>query len=241
MSEETKMHIQLPNEEKKDSDVLPEYIPTEGLKNGKWTYELEDYLNKIGKISMKYKKIHNAKAKYYIRKYNTAMYTSIMLSPLVGMLSAVNISIGDYMIIPIVILCVSFLNGIIMSVIKFRRWDEESNQHKTSAAKYAALASSAKRQLTLTEKNRENPDDYIQWITNVFNKIFLTSPIIDAEDSELEIDTLNTVKKNSVLGDYPIQIKVLDNTCDIKNKMENHDMLISDPRFSYEMNRLLNH
>lgn len=109
------------------------------------------------------------------------MYTSIMLGPLVGMLSAINMNVGDLIVIPIIILCVSFCNGILISIIKFRKWDEAALVHKTSAAKYGSLATSAQRQLTLSEKNRDNPDSYMKWITNIFNQIFVSSPIIDLD------------------------------------------------------------
>ena len=170
--------------------TLPEFIPQEELKNPQlfWTQSLEDYLRNIGLISNKYKKIHNRKAKYYISKYNTAMYTSILLGPLVGMLSAINMSVGDLLVIPIVILCISFLNGILMSIIKFRKWDETALIHKTSAAKYSALATSAQRQLALSLEHRDDPDSYIRWITTIFNKIFITSPIIN---SDIEKDNLS--------------------------------------------------
>lgn len=222
-----------------DKDIknisLPEYIAPVNLSStiNKWTSEMEDYLEKIGNISLKYKKVHSRKAKYYISKYNTAMYTSIMLGPFVGMLSAINMNLGDVAVIPILILCISFFNGILISIIKFRKWDEGALIHKTSAAKYAVLASSAQRQLTLSEKNREDPDAYMKWITTIFNNTFLTSPIIDS-DLESDLETYSNIRHSP----------------EKKSQLENHLLSDYDDKnidsfyggiINYEIKRLNNH
>jgi hypothetical protein len=166
---------------------LPDHdINQKEIKNP-WTKDIEEYVKKIGETCIKHKNLHTEKASKYIAKYNRLMYTSIVLGPLVGMLSAINININDSIYIPIIILCISFLNGILVSVIKFRRWDEASILHKTSSAKYLSLASNAKRQLSLDQKNREDSDDYLKWITHTLNTIFLSSPIVnDDSDKDLE-------------------------------------------------------
>ena len=202
---------------------LPEYInpslevkkgiTDNDIKNNLWNSDIEDYVSKIGQMSLIYQKTHSKKARQYLSKYNKSMYTSIMLGPLVGMLSAINMNIGDLLVIPILILCISFFNGILISIIKFRKWDEAALSHKTSSAKYSSLATNVQRQLTLSSKNRDNPDSYMKWITNVFNQIFVSSPIVSLDT----IETAFTFNKNK----------------DIKPYFVNYEGMIN-----YEINRL---
>lgn len=197
--------------------TLPEYISSSTSKEcvTSWNSDIEEYIKRIGQICILYQKMHSKKARKYLSKYNRSMYTSIMLGPLAGMLSAVNMNVGDLFIIPIIILSISFCNGILISIIKFRKWDEAALAHKTSSAKYGSLATSAQRQLTLSEKNRDNPDSYMKWITNVFNQIFVSSPIIDL-DTNIEFNFIH--KKE---GD--------------RNSSENKNL---EGVILYEMNRL---
>ena len=189
--------INVYDEKKFDNIILPEYKPKENLeKKSGWTVEIENYIGKISEVCIKYKRLHIQKATKYLSRYNGIMYSSILLSPLVGMLSAININIRDNTIIPIVILSISFLNGILISIIKFRKWDEGALSHKASAAKYSALASSARRQLNLPHKDREDSDDFTIWFSNAFNKLFLSSPIIGIE-SEKEFEELTRVKQQN--------------------------------------------
>jgi hypothetical protein len=212
----TDISISVYDEKKINNIILPEYKPKENIeKKSGWNSDIEEYIGKISDVCMKYKRRHVEKASKYLSRYNGIMYSSILLSPLVGMLSAININIRDNTIIPIIILCISFLNGILISIIKFRKWDEGALSHKASAAKYSALASSARRQLNLPHKDREDSDDFMIWFSNAFNKLFLSSPIIGI-DSEKEFEELTKVKK----------------TKDDENQL--------DGRVNYELKRFLN-
>jgi hypothetical protein len=183
---------------------LPDHdINTKEIKNP-WTKDIEDYVRKIGETCIKHKNLHAEKSAKYMLKYNRLMYTSMIIGPLVGMLSAINITINDPIFIPIVILCISFLNGILLSIIKFRRLDEASMLHKASSAKYLSLASNAKRQLSLDQKNREDSDDYLKWITHTLNTIFLNSPIVtyDSDKDLEEIIFTNKIRAQEQKRDF---------------------------------------
>jgi len=163
-----------------------------------WNIRIENYIEKIYKACTRYKKLHSIKSKNYMTKYNIFMYISIFLGPLVGMLSAININMKDDTYIPIIILCISFINGLMVSITKFRRWDEVSLKCKISSVKYASLASDTARQLSLSNIDREDSIEYLKWAIYSFNSLYLSNYIID-EETEKECDNFIIVnKKNDI-------------------------------------------
>lgn len=217
--EDIVLNVIPPEDRKIENIVLPEY---KGDKKDKknWTSDVENYVKGITKLSKKKEEQHLAKAKQYMFKYNLFMYISIFLGPLVGMLSAININLNDTRIIPIFILCISFMNGLLISVLKFRRWDEGGIMHKSSAAKYLALYNDSKRQILLSNENREDSDEYLKWLSTTVNTLYVTSP------------TLNTVEDNSSNSSEPKPEE--------KTNMISSLPIIKDKRLAYEFNRFIN-
>lgn len=189
---------------------LPEYR-SRRVSGKTWTVDTENWIKNISEECLKYRKLHSYKSKKYNWINNLFMYISIILGPTVGMLSATNITIQNQTIIPVVILCVSFMNGIVLSIVKFRKWEELSILHKVSSAKYLSLHTNCVKQLSMIPSERDDCETYLNWLNHNYNTLFLTSPSISEEEEQV-VYTKNTESD-----------------------------IVEDGRLKYEMQRFQNH
>lgn len=119
--------------------------------------------------------MHTAEAMRNESLYNGLMYTSILIGPISGILSAISESNNS---LQILVTIFSFLSGVISATIKFSEFGEKTTQYKNSAAKYAALESNVRRQLSLSREDRVNAGNYLDWISKSFDDLFTISPLI---------------------------------------------------------------
>jgi hypothetical protein len=209
---------------------LPKYVSpiVEDNCEAGWTREIEKYAKKVGEESMRYKIAHIAKSVEYTTGYNRLMYVSMILTPLMGLISGINIKLQSDAV-PIIILCISFLNSAILSIIKFGKLEEAANTHKTSAAKYSAIAFDVSTQLSMHARFRNNPEKYVKWLSETYNTLFLNSP------------TTEHVENSSVFvsSDSPDHKKTISTNVSGQNSPL-QTFTIEDGRLKYEMNRFLN-
>lgn len=234
--EDIALNVSPPPEDRKiDNVVLPEYKGEKKEAKKPWTPDIENYIKEIAKLSKRKETQHSLKAKQYMFKYNLFMYISIFLGPFVGMLSAININLNDTRIIPIFILCISFMNGLMISILKFRRWDEGGITHKSSAAKYLALHNDSKRQLLLSNENREDPDEYLKWLSSTMNTLYITSPTLNNSDDEIVQPSPTKQEEKSKITEQQAPL-----VANIPTIIPQTSTLIKDKRLAYEFNRFLN-
>jgi hypothetical protein len=75
----------------------------------------------------------------------------------------------------------SFLSGILITVIKFNKYDEISYSHKTSASRYISLEENIKRQLILYREDRINANEYLTWLSKSFDELFFSAPDFESK------------------------------------------------------------
>ncbi len=117
-----------------------------------WNSVLEKSAQDIGNNSIAYKWMHLHEARKYSSRYNMLMYATIILGPLAGILSGLNIQQDiqlSEIIMDATIALIGFSSGAIAGVVKWAKYDEQSNMHKNSAAKYTSLAGNIRRQMML--------------------------------------------------------------------------------------------
>jgi hypothetical protein len=204
-----------------------------------WSDSIEGILESIAQSCVGYKWMHIAEARRNESLYNVLMYTSIFIGPLSGILSAISDS-NDALQILVTIF--SFLSGVISATIKFSEFGEKTTQYKNSAAKYAALESNVRRQLSLSRDDRVNAGNYLDWISKAFDDLFTISPLIS---EKIYTDWSNYAKTNKIeIPKELCRILVSKNVETVKiPKKEGRPTLpetedYSDRKMKYELNRL---
>jgi hypothetical protein len=144
-----------------------------------WTDKIEDTLKEIGESCTGYKWMNLYAAKKTLRKYNILMYSSIVIGPISGILSAVASKYEDYADrLGVVITIFGFLSGLFSAIIKFSKLGDKSSSYKTVSAKYASLEGNIRRQLLLGREDRVNAGEYLEWISTSFDELFTSAPLV---------------------------------------------------------------
>lgn len=144
-----------------------------------WTDRIENTLKEIGESCTGYKWMNIYAAKKTLRKYNILMYSSIVLGPISGVLSAVAGKYEDYSDrLNVIITIFGFLSGVVSAMIKFSKLGEKSTSYKSVAAKYASLEGNIRRQLSLCRDDRVNPGEYLEYISTSFDELFTSAPLL---------------------------------------------------------------
>jgi F0F1-type ATP synthase assembly protein I len=167
-----------------DSDPEPETNHT-----GNWNDKLELAAKDIGDKSKSYKIMHIEQAQKTSTTYNQLMILGITLGPLSGIISGIGTVIESDTgpILPIISMVIGFLSGIIVSIIKFGKYDEISNANKQAAARYTGIESNVRRQLSLYRKDRVDAIEYMKWLENKYEEIFLSAPLLPEDVYEKQV------------------------------------------------------
>jgi hypothetical protein len=234
----------------KEKEHLIEKSP-KSLKTSKWNKKIEKVVIDIGNKSFKYKSLHLKVAQDSYNKYSLYMSTVIILSPLAGTIGALGafINIESY-IFSITSSLISFICGILVSMIKFGKYDQMSNAHKTATARYISLGNNVKRQLSLYKDDRIPANEYLDWLTHSFDELYISSPLLTnikefenmddeiLEDNTEEDDNLEQIKidiKNKIQSSFEEEIKN-DYSFLLKQDLHKYD----DGLMKYQLNRLNN-
>jgi hypothetical protein len=170
------------------------------LKTSRWNKKIEKVVRDIGNKAFKYKSLHLKVAQKSYSKYSLYMSSVIILSPLAGTIGALGafVKLEGY-IFSITSSLISFICGILVSMIKFGKYDQMSNAHKTATARYISLGNNVKRQLSLYREDRISANEYLDWLTHSFDELYVSSPLLtnikefeNMEDEILQESTSDT-------------------------------------------------
>ena len=158
--------------------------PQPKFEMNKWNSKIEDAINLIRKQCLLYKKMHTEVSLNNTNKYSFFMISAIVTTPLSGVVTAIGTIICreliDLQIYAITSTVLSFISGILITIIKFNKYDEISYSHKTAAARYISLEENIKRQLLLYKEDRINAHEYLNWISKSFDDLYISSPDFDS-------------------------------------------------------------
>jgi hypothetical protein len=187
----------------------------------KWNTKLEKVLKIIEKQCENYKKSHQNIALDCENKYSKLMLSSIILAPLSGIISTIGAAsdrdINTIFYYTTVSTVISFATGILVSVIKFSKFDKSSNAHTLAASRYISLGNNIKRQLLLDNRDRVPAKEYLDWVIKNFDDLYTSSPIVsddilnkyskfvDLYESETESDT--QYSDDSIVSDESYDIE----------------------------------
>ena len=234
---------------------LVDVEPPKGVtKNVNWNPIIEKNVLEIGEKAKGYKTMHTQESEQVSTKYDILMFCGIVLGPLAGLLSSIGAILAPpdtAIILPILSTCVGFLSGIFVAITKYGKYEENMSKHKLAASKYTSLESNVRRQLALCRLDRVNAVQYLEWIGNSFDELFLASPLVAKKIYEQYIEM---AKENGLVipDEYKIIVNVDQRFSEIKkpqgkieitresiNKLPELNKF-SDGRMDYELNRMLN-
>lgn len=163
----------------KDDLVKNNITATENY-NISWSPTIEKNILEIGEKAKGYKIMHIKTSRQISYKYDWLMYSGIVLGPLAGLFSGIGAMLHpeEETTFPILSACVAFISGIVVAVSKYGKFEEKSSDHRLAASKYTSLESNVRRQLALCKKDRINAGQYLDWIGNSFDDLFLASPLV---------------------------------------------------------------
>ena len=194
-------------------------------KNISWNNIIEKNVLEIGEKSKGYKIMHTQQSEIINNRYEILMYSGIILGPLSGLLSSIGVIINQpnvSILLPIISTCVGFVSGIVVAITKYGKYEKKSSDHKLAASKYTSLESNVRRQCALRRSDRVNAVQYLEWIGNSFDELFLTSPLIDKKIYEKYVELAK--EHGLVIADeYKITINVDDNFCSEQKNRESKD------------------
>jgi hypothetical protein len=193
-----------------------------------WTSITEDIVRTIHasceRNRMRHLKEANA-SKYY---HNVLTITGMTLGPMAGMLAGnTQISCGDNYVAKTTVVTLSVLSGIVVSIIKFGKFDEMHHLNKQASSSYHVLANNAQLELTKDRSTREPASEYISWLQLKYEEIFNQSPLIEVGD-----DTTSKPKQSTSRTGKVASEESSSNFVDIE--------LGSNNAMTYEMKRMMN-
>lgn len=200
----------------------------EKIDSSTWNDNLETIVKNIGDMSNVYKLMHVHTAQRCNNVYNRYMYFSIFIGPMTGLLSSIIPMFDDQTIkyLNVTITFFSFLSGILATIIKFGKFDEECSANKLAASRYTSLESNVNRHLSLYRKDRISAKEYIEWLTKSYDELFLASPLIPEYISKIYMEK---AEKEGIK-----QLKFHET-----NDKGNDKIKFDDELINYEMKRLL--
>jgi hypothetical protein len=193
-----------------------------------WNVDIENVLLDIMKSCTKYKNMNIFTARRITLRYDILMYILICIGPLAGVLSTINDSI-DNKTLKIIIIVVSFINGIFASVVKYSKFEQNSVLHKSVGAKYMSLETNIKTQLSIDKHNRVNAKEYMDYILKSYEELYNNTPLIpdDIFKEWLAFRDKNADSTNEEKGGKDKKYKNADSTNEEKN--EEKDTVINIP------------
>ena len=224
-----------------------------------WNSGVEKILSNIMDTIAVYKNIHANNAAKCVNVFNILTIMGICLGPVSGILSAIDIvSESTEVIFPIIISISGFLSGVIVSMIKFGKFDEQAIKHKEAFSKYNSLEKNILLTLSINREYRKSsPISYLEETENNFSSIFMSAPILEKNAIVKMTNTMCRSNSGFVLRKKSVDIEkggvdteVISNDDD-NSLLPNFDVLpsrrysidtkiIENPVIIYEMERLKN-
>ena len=155
------------------------------IENIKWNDNIENVLITIMNTISVYKNVHAVTSINNIRYFNILTICGIVLGPISGILGAVDAIVNPdtEIIYPLMISIFGFISGVIATIIKFGKFDENASQHKKAFSDYNSLEKNIELCLSMTKHDRYvNPSEYINDVQQKFENIFMKAPIINKKD-----------------------------------------------------------
>ena len=219
----------------------PKKIKEPKFQMSSWNSKIEHTVRLIEKQCRIYKKMHDEIYMENVDKHSYYMLTAIIITPLSGVVTALgtilSTELNELCIYSITSTILSFISGILITVIKFNKYDEISYSHKIAYSRYISLEENIKRQLMLYREDRIRADEYLNWLSKSFDELFESSPNFDSKTLKKYSNDLDLIEKeydNNELN-FNKQTSVKNN-----NFLQNHDLnKFSDEKMKLNIGKMI--
>jgi len=181
------------------NEIYPGKIIGPKFKMSSWNSKIEDTVRLIEKQCRIYKKMHDEIYIENVNKHSYYMLSAIIITPLSGVVTALgtilSTELSELCIYTISSTILSFISGILITVIKFNKYDETSYSHKIAYSRYTSLEENIKRQLMLYREDRIKADEYLNWLSKSFDQLFESSPNFNSKTIKKYSNELNSIEK----------------------------------------------
>lgn len=155
-------------------------IPPNNSKFIEWNDKLETSAKNIGESAKGYKLMHITEAQKAHKIYNRLMILGMVLGPLASLTTGFHDSLAPDIktTISVIGTVAGILSGVVVAIIKFGKYDEESRINKQAAARYTSIESNVRRQLSLYRNDRIPASTYMEWLELKYEELFLSAPLL---------------------------------------------------------------
>ena len=145
-----------------------------------WNSALAIYVKRLGQRAGGYKWMHGQSSRYFTVRFQWIGVTSIIVNALA---TAGNIPFAancqeEYDWVKIIAIILGFLVTLAMAYQQFKDYGSRRTDHKTMESNWAALYDHIMQQLHKNSRDRQEANDYIEWISKEFNDLKASSPLI---------------------------------------------------------------
>jgi hypothetical protein len=150
-----------------------------------WNSKIEKAVKLIEKQCRLYRKMHTEVSIETNERYSNFMLSAIIITPFSGIVTTIGSifckDLEHLYIYNITSTLLSFFSGILVTIIKFNKYDEISYAHKTASSRYISLEENIKRQLILYREDRINANEYLTWLSKSFDELFFSAPDFESK------------------------------------------------------------
>jgi hypothetical protein len=184
------------NMNEKDDEDMHESVSIEMNNNiSKWNSTIEKMLKNISFKSDIYKREHYRITQTTNSRFSMLMITILVLSPLPAFVSIARSYLerdNEYdLVFTMTSSLISFTSSILISILKFSKFENKINEHKIATIKYRALSNNINRQLSLLRENRISAQEYLDWIIKKYDDLNAASPLLDVETSNVHTEEVD--------------------------------------------------
>lgn len=223
------------NMNEKDEEDMHESVSIEMNNNiSKWNSTIEKMLKNISLKSDIYKREHYRITQSTNSRFSMLMISILVLSPLPAFVSIARSYLeqdNEYdLVFTMTSSLISFTSSILISILKFSKFENKINEHKIATIKYRALSNNINRQLSLLRENRISAQEYLDWIIKKYDDLNAASPLLDVSTSDYD----NNEEINEEV--HEVREEVRDES--IHNIFRN---VYDDSNMNYELSRFTSH
>ena len=155
-----------------------------------WNEIIEEVILDIQQKSSSNSTLHLKLANSYLFKYNFLTILGIILGPMSAAIASVNNQhcSYEYKFLHTCMIVLSMSSGIIMSIIKFGKYDEKCNKNRVAATNYITIDHNIKQQLMLKKEDRMDSNTYLEWLQQKFDNTFSNSPLLPENKGDIQIN-----------------------------------------------------
>jgi hypothetical protein len=154
------------------------------MSSTEWTNIITDAIKDRMVRSEEHKISHIVISNRMTRIYNGLTMCGISIGPVISIISGSDVCNANNNLVGI-IAGLGLVSGMVVSLIKFGKFDEHAMKHKNAADGYAELEYEIRNQLLLDESDRLSAKTYMEWSQTKFTNLFTASPLLGVRSYQI--------------------------------------------------------